>query len=101
MMKTNKEHLIEMLQKETKLSSGGVLDLFNIINEYDWSCFCSYMGDYDHPEERVQAKKVLDEKLSHYQENDWKKVWSLLKDDGEIHSFYNSKFHTIDEKFVE
>ena len=35
MQKTNKEHLIEMLQKETKLSSGGVLDLFEIINEYD------------------------------------------------------------------
>lgn len=57
MQKTNKEHLIEMLQKETKLSSGGVLDLFEIINEYDWTCFCSQMGDFDCPRERVQAKK--------------------------------------------
>lgn len=57
MQKTNKEHLIEMLQKETKVSLGEVSELFDIINEYEWSCFCSYMGDYDHPGERVQAKK--------------------------------------------
>lgn len=53
----NKEFLLQMLQAETKLSSGGVLDLFQIINEYDWAVFCSQMGDYDHPGERVQAKK--------------------------------------------
>ena len=99
MGKTNKEHLIEMLQKETKLSSGGVLDLFDIINEYDWAVFCSYMGDYDHPEERVKAEKVLDEKLSHYQENDWKKVWSLLNEKGEIHSFYHDNFHHMEEEY--
>jgi len=99
MGKTNKEHLIEMLQKETKLSFGGVLDLFDIINEYDWAVFCSYMGDYDYPGERVQAKKVLDEKLSHYQENDWKKVWSLLNEDGEIHSFYHDNFHHMKEEY--
>lgn len=99
MQKTNKEHLIEMLQKETKVSLGGVSELFDIINEYEWSCFCSYMGDYDHPGERVQAKKVLDEKLSHYPERTWKKVWSLLKEDGEIHSFYNDKFHHMTEEY--
>jgi hypothetical protein len=99
MGKTNEAHLIEMLQKETKLSLGGVLELFQIINKYDWAVFCSYMDDYDHPEERVQAKKVLDEKLSHYQENDWKKVWSLLNENGEIHSFYNNYFHTMKEEY--
>lgn len=100
-MKTNKEHLIEMLQKETNLSSGGVLDLFDIINEYDWAVFCSYMADFDCPGERVEAKKVLDEKLNHYRENDWKKIWSLLNDDGEIHSFYNANFHKMDKEFTE
>ena len=99
MKETNKEHLIEMLRKETKLSGGGVLDLFDIINEYDWAVFCSYMGDYDCPGERVQAKKVLDEKLSHYRENDWKKVWSLLNEDGEIHSFYHDNFHHMKEEY--
>ena len=48
---TNKEFLLQMLQAETKLSNGGILDLFQIINEYDWAVFCSQMGDYDHPGE--------------------------------------------------
>ena len=99
MQKTNKEYLIEILQKETKLSLGGVLDIFQIINEYDWKVFCSYMADYDHPEERVQAKKVLDEKLSHYRKEDWEKIWFLLKENGEIHSFYNNHFHTMKEEY--
>lgn len=96
---TNKEFLLQMLQAETKLSGGGVLDLFDIINEYDWAVFCSQMGDYDHPGERVQAKKVLDEKLSHYPERTWKKVWKLLKEDGEIRNFYNSHFHTMKDEY--
>lgn len=99
MQKTNKEYLIEMLQKETKLSLGGVSELFDIINEYDWTCFCSQMGDFDCPGERVQAKKVLDEKLSHYQKEDWEKVWSLLKNYGEIQLFYHEHFHTLKEEY--
>lgn len=96
---TNKEFLLQMLQAETKLSGGGVLDLFDIINEYDWAVFCSQMGDFDHPGERVQAKKVLDEKLSRYPERTWKKVWKLLKEDGEIRNFYNSHFHTMKDEY--
>lgn len=96
---TNNEFLLQMLQAETKLSNGGILDLFQIINEYDWAVFCSQMGDYDHPGERVQAKKVLDEKLSAYREEDWKKVWKLLKEDGEIRNFYNSHFHTMKDEY--
>lgn len=99
---TNKKHLLEKIQKETKLSSGAVTDLFEIINDYDWACFCSYMGDYDHPSERVQAKKVLDEKLKNYQEEDWKKVWNLLEEnEGYIRSFYNKHFHSMSDKFEE
>jgi len=98
-METNKEYLIGMLQKETKLSGGGVLDLFDIINEYDWAVFCSQMDDYDHPGERIAAKEKLDEKLKSYREEDWKKVWKLLKEDGEIRKFYNDNFHKMDEEY--
>lgn len=45
-MKTNKEYLLEEIRKETGLSSGGVLDIFEIINDYDWKVFCSQMGDF-------------------------------------------------------
>jgi hypothetical protein len=55
MQRTIKEHLIDMLQKETKLSSGGILDLIDIINEYDRACFCSQMDNFDCPEEWVDA----------------------------------------------
>ena len=99
-MKTNKEYLIEMLQKETKLSGGGVLDLFDIINEYDWKVFCSQMGDYDHPGERISAKEELDKKLSYYPERTWKKVWELLKGDNEISNFYHNNFHKMKEEYV-
>lgn len=99
MKRTNKEYLLEEIRKETKLSCGAVFDLFKIINQYDWTCFCSQMADYDQPQERLHAKKILDEKLISYQEKDWKKVWNLLKGPGEISKFYNSHFHTMDEEF--
>ena len=98
---TKKEHLLEMLRKETNLSSGAVLDLFEIINKYDWDVFCSYMGDYDHPGERVEAEKVLDEKLRHYCKAEWVKVWYLLKEKGEIRNFYDDNFHTINDEYKE
>lgn len=102
MQKTNKEHLVEMVLKELGFSDSSkevVEEIFKIINEYDWAVFCSYMADYDCPGERVQAKKVLDEKSSFYKKETFEKIWSLLKEGGEIHSFYNDKFHHMDEEY--
>lgn len=96
---TNKEYLLEEIRKETGLSSGGVLDIFEIINEYDWNVFHSQMSDYDYLEERVRAKKVLDEKLSHYPERTWKKVWVLLDTGGKFATFYYKYFHTMKEEY--
>lgn len=99
-MKTNKEYLIEILQKETGLSEDGVLDIFEIINEYDWKVFCSQMADFDRPGERVEAKKVLDEKLKSYPERTWKKVWNLLEEgENEIRKFYDEHFHTMRKEY--
>ena len=91
-----------MVLKELGFSDSSkevIEEIFKIINEYDWAVFCSYMDDYDHPGERVQAKKVLDEKSSFTKKETFEKVWSLLKEDGEIHSFYNSHFHTMKEEY--
>ena len=97
-MKTNKEHLIEMLLKETGLSCIDVVEeIFNIINEYDWAVFCSQMGDYDHPGERRAAKETMDEKLSFYMLATREKIWKLLKEDGEISDFYHTNFHHMNE----
>ena len=105
MQKTNKEHLIEMVLKELGFSDSSkevVEEIFKIINEYDWAVFCSYMADYDCPGERVQAKKVLDEKSSFYKKETFEKIWSLLKEENsEIHKFYNKNFHNMDKEFVE
>lgn len=101
-MKTNKEYLLEEIRKETGLSNGAVLDIFEIINEYDWKVFCSQMGDYDHPEERETAKKILDEKLSSYSKRTWKKVWKLLEEtDNHISSFYIKHFHNLKDEYKE
>ena len=95
---TNKDFLLQMIEQQTGISIDVVSEIFSIINEYDWKVFCSQMGDYDHPEERIQAKKVLDEKLSHYDESEWKKVWELLEESGEIHNFYFSNFHNMNKE---
>lgn len=101
-MKTNKEYLLEEIRKETGLSSGGVLDIFEIINDYDWKVFCSQMGDFDCPGERISAKKVLGEKLKSYPEGTWKKIWNLLEEgENEIRKFYCEHFHTMKEEYKE
>ncbi len=94
---TNKDFLLQMIEQQTGISINIVSEIFSIINEYDWKVFCSQMGDYDHPEERVQAKKVIDEKLSHYNESEWKKVWYCLNDDKKISDFYHRKFHSMND----
>ena len=97
---TNKEFLLQMLQAETTdiFPAETVKEVFEIINEYDWAVFCSQMGDYDHSGERVRAKQVLDEKLSFYVVAG-PQIWKLLEEDGEIHKFYNSHFHTMKDEY--
>lgn len=99
-MKTNKEHLIEMLQNETKLSLAGVSDLFDIINEYDWAVFCSQMGDYDHPGERVIARQKMESRLSFYIPDVVSNIQQILRGDGECGKFYRKYFHAMKEKYI-
>lgn len=78
------EVYIKKLAKEFNISEATAADVYKIINEYDWADFISYMADYDHPEERVKAKKVLNEKRSHYSEEFQKtfdKIQKFMKED--------------------
>ena len=61
---TKKEYLIDMLSKNISAVDKSVIaEIFNILNQYKWDVFSSVMGDYDYPEERVQAKIVKNKKL--------------------------------------
>ena len=78
------EVYIKKLAKEFNISEATATEVYTIINEYDWAVFISYMADYDHPEERVKAKQVLDSKKSNYSEEFQKtfdKIQTFMKDD--------------------
>lgn len=78
------EVYIKKLSKEFNISEATATEVYKIINEYDWAVFISYMADYDHPEERVKAEKVLNEKRSHYSEEFQKtfdKIQKFMKED--------------------
>lgn len=78
------EVYIKKLAKEFNISEATATEVYKIINEYDWAVFISYMADYDHPEERVKAEKVLNEKRSHYSEEFQKtfdKIQKFMKED--------------------
>lgn len=78
------EVYIKKLAKKFNISEATATEVYKIINEYDWAVFISYMADYDHPEERVKAEKVLNEKRSHYSEEFQKtfdKIQKFMKED--------------------
>ena len=62
---TNKEFLIGLLFAHCpgNVDRKTVEVCFEIVNKYDWACFISQMGDYDHPAERRHAKEVMDKEL--------------------------------------
>lgn len=85
------EVYIKKLAKEFNISEATATEVYKIINEYDWAVYISYMADYDHPEERVKAKKVLDEKRSHYSEEFQKtfdKIQTFMKEDWKVYNIH-------------
>jgi hypothetical protein len=63
------EVYIEKISKEFRISPATAKEIYGAINKYDYACFCSYMGDYDQPQERTEAKKVLNRFKGHYSPN--------------------------------
>lgn len=102
---TKKEYLIDELMKNCSCKDKFLIEtIYKIVNDCDWKIFCSYMGDYDHPEERVQAEKEMNMKLEKIiAENPENKVYvdfvkSSLNEKCEIRDFYNANFHSMNEE---
>jgi len=103
---TKKDKLIDMIAEGiSSVDRKTVAEIFNIINEKDWKDFCSQMGDYDHPMERVNAKKEMDEKLEKLSGNSYTLqdavayvLRSLSMDIYPASKYYSKNFHTLDEE---
>lgn len=93
---TNKQHLINTINLISKIGIETVESVFEIINKYDWAVFCSFMDDYDHPEERRVAEKALHESLKNYGANA-SVIFEMLHDDSYTAKFYNDNFHHMDD----
>jgi hypothetical protein len=80
------EAYIEKISKEFRLSPATAKVTYDAINKYDWECFNSLMGDFDHPGERVAAEKELNKFKNLYSPEFQKvlnKVQQYMKDDTE------------------
>lgn len=107
---TNKEHLIDLLMEHNSECSRELVEkIFDIINKKDWVDFCSQMGDYDHPGERIRAKEVMEqelEELNLYKVPAIDNCINLIKYDldffgSKIERFYSEHFHSMDQEFKE
>lgn len=107
---TNKEFLIDLLDEECAGERKDVERCLDIFNEYDWAVFCSQMGDYDHPGERVYAKKVFNNKIAefthpsgepenHILSSIVKHIETQLSYDCRAGRFYNRNFHYMNEEY--
>lgn len=90
------EAYIEKISKQFKISPATAKVLYDAINKYDWTCFCSYMADSgDKPGERVAAEKELNHVKSQYSTEFQKvinNIQSYMKSDTE----YN--IHEMDKE---
>lgn len=107
---TKKDKLIDMLLEHQincnkTINRDFTIKIFDIINECDWKIFCSQMGDYDHPMERVNAKKEMERKLKELNPYDMPlmaETIKMVKNDlsvfgSKIERYYSNNFHTLNE----
>ena len=105
---TNMRHLIEMLIEKcpVEVDERTIIDIFEAIHKKEWKYFCSYMGDYDHPSERVEADDELEGTLNRIAKNsddirraiDFE-LETLDDTSSEIGRFYSAKFHHMGDDF--
>lgn len=100
---TKKEKLIQMICEKIRFDfeKETIEKIFEIINEYDWACFCSQMSDYDKPMERVEARDKLNEKMKEFPFYTACEIWNLIKGDNETSSFYSDNFHSMSKEYTE
>lgn len=84
------EAYIEKISKEFRLSPATAKLTYEAVFKYDMACFWSYMSDYDHPRERVQARVDAERELNKFKgmyspefQKVLNKVQQYMKDDPE------------------
>lgn len=55
------EQYVNILVDEFGLDREVANEIYKAINKRDWAYFCSYMADYDKPQERHAADKIFKE----------------------------------------
>lgn len=103
---TKREKLIGMLAEGiASVDRKTVEVIFNIYNEYDWEVFCSYMDDYDHPGERIEAEKKMNKKFDELAGDSYAirdaigyVVRSLTMDIYPTRNYYHENFHTLNQE---
>lgn len=106
---TKKDWIIRELHEHISFVDRNTIKaIFEVINRKDWAVYCSQMGDFDHPMERVEAEKKceaeLDEMINFFgtYSRSVHEAIELVKhqlgDCGEIRTFYNSNFHKLNEE---
>lgn len=93
-----KEAYIEKLSKKFMVGIPTMKSIYEAINKRDWDVFSSYMGDYDHPGERVAAGKKLNSFKSCYSPH-FQKTINEVEDFMKSDNDYN--IHKMDEEIEE
>lgn len=89
------EALIQKVAKTFNISEAVAADIYKIVNDFDWKVFCSYMADYDHPEERTTARHELLEKRNNFPE-DFRETFDEIETF--IHNLEEYNIHKMNEE---
>ena len=106
---TNKEFLINQLTGACpSVTKEAVKEIFEMVNKKDWKDFCSQMGDYDHPEERIEARKELENSKEKFVagnsvlESAFNYIQTHLDSrDYPEGKFYSKNFHNMSDEYTE
>lgn len=89
------EAYISLLAKEFGIPVETADGIYKAINKFDWEVFCSYMADYDHPEERKAAREKLNSIREKYDTELFDKIQDYMSDDN------NYSIHHMEEEVDE
>ena len=89
------EVLIQKIAKTFNISEATAADIYKIVNDFDWKVFCSYMADYDHPEERTEARHELLAKRNNYSES-FRETFDEIETF--IHNWEDYNIHKMNEE---
>lgn len=97
---TRREKLIADLKKELdSVTIETIEKVFNLVHARDFAIFCSYMGDYDHPGERVAAEETFKKAIADIEQHS---IYPMYVLEGVVNTieksdYYNKNFHHMGE----